>query len=103
MQLLTESEIEFATIEYLHAPPTVEELDELCTMLDVDPIGMMRTKEARFKELGLSKKDNRGRAEWQTLMADNPILIERPIVVISGRAVVGRPPENIHQILDSSQ
>lgn len=100
MQLLNEQEIDFSTVEYLKDPPTVEELDVICTLLDVEPLAMMRIKEARFKELGLSKKDDRSRAEWLTLMAENPILIERPIIVIDGRAVIGRPPENINQILN---
>ncbi len=102
MQLLTEHGIDFSTIEYLKNPLTVDELDALCTLLAVEPPAIMRTKESRFRELGLSKNDDRSRSEWLTLMADNPVLMERPIVVINGRAVVGRPPENIHQILDSS-
>ena len=100
LQLLTEQEVDFSTIEYLKEPPTVDELDTICSMLDVEPLAMMRTNEARFKELGLSKNDERSRREWLTLMADNPILIERPIIVIDGRAVIGRPPENINQILN---
>lgn len=100
LQLLTEHSVDFTTIEYLENPPTVEELDGFCTMLGVEPLALIRTKEVRFKELGLSKKDDRSRTEWLTLMAENPILIERPIVIVDGNAVIGRPPENILTLLN---
>ena len=60
---------------------------------------MIREKEDRFSELGLSVNDNRSRTEWIQIMVDNPILIERPIVVNDNKAVLGRPPENVIEIL----
>ena len=59
----------------------------------------MRTNEVRFKELGLSKNDKRSRDEWMSILADNPILIERPIVVSGDQAVLGRPPENVLELI----
>jgi arsenate reductase (glutaredoxin) len=86
-------------VEYLSATPSVDELDRVCAMLGKEPLEIMRTKEARFGELGLSKQDERGRAEWIAIMADNPILIERPIVINRNRAAIGRPPEAVLAIL----
>jgi len=63
------------------------------------PLDVTRTKEALFKELSLSKKDTRSESEWLRLLADNPKLIERPIVVHGNRVVLGRPPENVLDIL----
>ena len=58
----------------------------------------MRSKEAVFKELGLSSDTSREDAI--SAMAENPILIERPIVVRGRKAVIGRPPENVNDLLD---
>jgi len=58
----------------------------------------MRTKEAIFKDLNLAD-DSRSTQELLQAMVDNPILIERPIVVANNRAALGRPPERILDIL----
>lgn len=86
---------------YLEEPPTVAELGEICRRLGYEPTALLRTGEARFKELGLSVEDARSDAEWLELMVENPILIERPIVVNGEKAAIGRPPENVLQILAS--
>ena len=99
LQFLREREQEIKIIEYLRTPPTVEELDHILYQLDREPIEVIREKEDRFSELGLSANDNRSRAEWIQIMVDNPILIERPIVVNDNKAVLGRPPENVIEIL----
>ena len=99
LQLLRELEQEIKIVEYLRTPPTVEELDHILCQLDREPIEVIREKEDRFSELGLSANDNRSRAEWIQIMVDNPILIERPIVVNDNKAVLGRPPENVIEIL----
>lgn len=86
-------------VEYLKTPPSVEELDQICQMLGSDPTALIRSKEAQFKELGLSLKDQRSRQEWLELLVDNPALLERPIVVKDGKAALGRPPENVLALL----
>lgn len=82
---------------YLDDAPTVQELARTATLLGVSPVAMMRTKEARFAELGLSKSDDD--ALLLTAMAENPVLIERPIVFANGKAAIGRPPEDVLNIL----
>jgi arsenate reductase len=77
----------------------VEELDRILQLLGKEPLAVTRTQEKLFKELGLSKTDERSRAEWLQLLHDNPKLIERPIVVHDGRAAIGRPPEDVRAIL----
>jgi len=99
LKLLRERGIEPEIVEYLKYPPSVDRLDELCTLLGREPLCIMRVKEARFKELGLSKADERSRRQWLELMHDNPILMERPIVVTNGKAALGRPPESVEDIL----
>ena len=99
LALLQERDLDIITVAYLESPPSIEELDRICQALDVEPLGLMRTKEKRFTELGLDKGDQRSRQEWLQLMVDNPILIERPIVVIGDKAAIGRPLENVLNIL----
>lgn len=99
LSIIEETTEDVDIIEYLQDVPSAEELDELCTLLGAEPLEIIRTKEDRFKELGLSKRDERSREDWLKLMVENPILIERPIVVRGGKAVMGRPPENVFEIL----
>ncbi len=86
-------------IPYLDTPPTAETLLKLCHQLNCHPIKLMRTQEARFEELGLNNDDERSDLAWCQLMADNPILIQRPIVIRDNHVVIGRPPENVLDLL----
>jgi len=86
-------------VEYLKEPPTAEDLDRICRLLDAEPVALVRTGEPRLKELGISVRDDLTRSEWLDILASNPILIQRPIVIMGDRAVVGRPPENVASIL----
>ena len=99
LEALTEKGVTPEIIEYLDNPPTTEELDQICTLLNIEPLALIRTKENQFKELGLSKADTRPRQEWLQLMIQNPILIERPILVTETQAAIGRPLENILAII----
>lgn len=99
LDLLRQHKIEPQIIRYLEDPPTAERLDALCRAMGVEPLDIMRTKEPLFKELGLTKKDVRERSEWLKILAANPKLIERPIVVRAGEVVIGRPPERVLEIL----
>jgi len=101
LALLQSQGLELPIIDYLQHPPSPEVLLAICQVLGCAPLELMRTGEARFKELGLSKQDTRSPAEWCQLMHDNPSLIERPLVVYQGRAALGRPPENVLNILSA--
>ena len=100
LALLEERHLEVEIIDYQSDPPTVEELEKICRMLGRNPLQIMRTKEARFKELGLTLGDRRSTREWLELIVENPILLERPIVVHGGRAALGRPPEQVLEVFD---
>jgi arsenate reductase (glutaredoxin) len=86
-------------INYLETPPTAEELDRLLRQLGMEPGQIVRTGEERYEELGLAARPPASRAEWLRILAENPILIERPIVTDGQRAVIGRPPENVRKLL----
>lgn len=94
LELLRERGIEPTIIEYLKAPPTVEELDAILQQLGFEPRALMRKTEAIYREAGLDNP-NLDRAALIASMAAHPVLIERPIVVARGKAAIGRPPENV--------
>jgi arsenate reductase len=97
--ILEEAGIEFEERKYLEAPPTAQELDQVLTALGKEPWDIARMGEDVAKELRL-KDEPHDRNRWIELMVANPILIERPIIIASdGRAVVGRPPEAVKQLL----
>lgn len=97
--ILQDLQVNIEEIVYLETPPTADELTNILKMLDKNAIEIIRTGEKRFKELGLNKSDNKSNQQWIDIMVNNPILIERPIVVAKGKAVIGRPPENVLTIL----
>jgi len=99
LALLEERNLDIEIIEYLKDAPTMVEIDALLVALGKEPLEVIRTGEKLFKELGLSKKDERSRTEWIKIMSENPILMERPIVVNNGKAALGRPPENVLAII----
>ena len=86
-------------VEYLKTAPSLSELQAACQGLDVPATAIIRHKEALFSELGLSLKDQRSDEAWLQILADNPKLIEHPIVRIGGRYAIGRPPENVNALL----
>jgi arsenate reductase len=97
LALLQERGAEVELRRYLEDAPSVAELRAMLAQLGGTPIEMMRPGEARFKELGLTRE-----SDPETLiaaMADNPILIERPIAIAGNRAVIGRPPEALLTLL----
>jgi len=96
--LLQEAGIDPQVIEYLKTPPGVDELNAILDKLGVEPPAVMRFEEAIAKQLGLAKTDSRSRAEWLTLIAEHPILLQRPIVVHGTQARLGRPPEAVREL-----
>ncbi len=98
LQLLRDSGVEPTVVEYLKEPPSAEELDALVKKLGIEPAELFRKKEALFKELGLAGKEL-SRDEALKTLAENPKLIERPVVVKGRKAVIGRPPENVNDLL----
>ena len=86
-------------VRYLEVPPTAAELAAIVRKLDMRPEQLVRKGENVFKATyaGRTLTD----AEWIEAMVQNPILIERPIVVKGTRAVIGRPPERALTLLDN--
>ena len=98
LQLLKDRGVEPVIIEYLKAPPSVEELTDILIKLGIQPRDLIRKQEAEYKSNGLDNKELDNDSILR-VMVENPILIERPIVVANNKAVIGRPPENVLDLL----
>jgi arsenate reductase len=97
LQILKENGVEVEVIEYLKHVPTEAELKKLLMQLNLKPVDIVRTSEPFFKERlkGLTMNDE----EWIQIMVENPKLIQRPIVVKNNKAVLGRPPEKVLDLI----
>jgi len=97
LAILEDSKLKFKTIKYLETPISEKELEEIISLLAVAPIDLVRKNEAIWKEnyKGKTLTDH----EIISAMVHNPKLIERPIIINNGKAVIGRPPEIIKTIL----
>ncbi|MEW5757772.1 MAG: arsenate reductase (glutaredoxin) [Pseudomonadota bacterium] len=98
LQLLDENGVAPEVIEYLKTPPSKTELIKLLKMLKLKPRELMRAKDDLYRELNLDDP-TLSDDDLIKAMAAHPALIERPIVVHNGKAVIGRPPEKILEIL----
>lgn len=97
--LLTERGVGFDEVRYLDTPPSPEALRALVARLGLPPRALLRTSEAAYTALGLGDTA----LPDETLiaaMSAHPQLIERPILVVGERAVIGRPPERVLELLD---
>jgi arsenate reductase len=97
--LLEEKGIEAEVVKYLDTPPSREEIIAVLKMLGITARELMRTKEDIYKTLDLKNENDENRLI--DAMVSNPKLIERPIVIKDGKAVIGRPIENIINILNT--
>ncbi len=97
LKLLESKGIAPEIVLYLEKPPTKRELKQVINLLGIKPIDLIRKGESEFKEnfKGKTLSDD----EWIDAMLEFPKLIERPIVITNGKAALGRPPENVLEIL----
>ena len=97
LDILEQKGIKPEIIEYLKSTPSKEELIELLAMLGMKPLELIRKNETIYKEKykGQDLTDD----QWIEAMLEHPILIERPIVVKDGKAIIARPAEKILEFL----
>jgi arsenate reductase (glutaredoxin) len=97
LEMLNDRGLSPIIIEYLSTPPDRATLKSILNKLNFEPRQLMRSTEAIFAELNLSRPDLSADSLIDA-MVENPILIERPIVVYGDKAAIGRPPENINAL-----
>ena len=98
LTLIQEKGEEVEIIEYLKNPPTFEDLELILVKLAISPIDLIRNKEEIWEEeyKGKELKDD----EIIQAMVNHPKIMERPIVINGMKAIIGRPPENVLEIID---
>lgn len=97
-KLLRESGTPFEKVNYYIEPLTKKKLTELIRKMNIKPRDLLRKSEPIYKELGLAK-DEFSDSELVELMIEHPDLLQRPIVERGDRAVLGRPTENVKELL----
>lgn len=97
LEILKNSGKDFQIVNYLENTPTKAELKSIINLLDIKPIDLVRKNEAIWKANYKNKELNDDIII--NAMLENPKLIERPIVINDNKAVIGRPPENILNII----
>ena len=95
--ILEDEGTSFEVVEYLKTPLKQNEIKDLLIKLDLKAEDIIRKGEKLFKENYKGKTISE--SEWLKILAENPILIERPIFVKGDKAVVGRPPEKVLDLL----
>ena len=98
LELIRAQGIEPTIIEYLNTPPSEKTLQHILKQLHLTARELLRKNETLYKELHLADTTLTEKQLVQQMIA-HPILIERPIVIANDKAVIGRPPENVLEIL----
>lgn len=98
LELIRSKGVEPEIVLYMEDTPSVEDIQDVLRMLGMKPMDIVRQKEPEFKEhfAGANELTD---IQLIELMRLYPKVIERPIVVNRGRAIIGRPPENVLEVL----
>tara|TARA_B100001250_G_C19333217_1_gene585656 strand:- start:114 stop:452 length:339 start_codon:yes stop_codon:yes gene_type:complete len=97
LKIIESKNIQFEIIEYLKNPINKSELRQILKFLNIPAIELIRKNESIYKEKYKEKKFSNN--EWLDIICDNPILMERPIILKDNQAIIGRPPEKVLNLL----
>jgi len=95
---LRDAGVDFSKVNYYIEPLTKEKLSELISKMKIKPRDLLRKSEPVYRELGLAK-DDFSDDQLISLMVEHPDLMQRPIVERGSKAVLGRPTENVDELL----
>ena len=96
LSILEEHQVQIDTIDYMKSPPDAETLRAILAKLGGPAKQLLRQNEKEYKELRLA---HAGDEEIVAAIAANPNLLQRPIIVSTAQAVIGRPPEKVLTVL----
>jgi arsenate reductase len=97
LEILQEKNIPHEVRWYLAEPLSIAELQSLLIKLNVPPSELVRTSEPLYTQQYVGK--NITEDEWLTILSENPILIQRPIIEKGDKAIIARPPERVYEII----
>lgn len=98
LQILADHQLTPEIINYLETPPSRQELASIIKMLGISVRELVRNTEAVYQDAGLDD-DSLNDDEILTAISENPILMQRPVVISGDRAVLGRPPARVLEII----
>ncbi|HEU5143986.1 MAG TPA: ArsC/Spx/MgsR family protein [Dermatophilaceae bacterium] len=98
MEGIEKARVEAEVVDYLRHPLDAAALEELLDMLE-DPATDLVRRDAHFKELGLTEADVQTREQVIAVLTEHPRLMQRPVIVKGGRAIIGRPKERVGPFL----
>ena len=98
LELLVEEGREVRVLEYLKAPPSLAQLEDLLACLNMPARNVVRTSDALYRETDFDA-ETADEPDWRKLLVDHPALLQRPILVAGKAAVIGRPPERVLDLL----
>lgn len=99
LEILKEKGVDPGVVNYLDTPPDRATLERILDCIPDEPAALVRYDDKKFKELGLRAADYATRDAVISLLLEHPALMQRPVVFVGERAVIGRPPENVLDLL----
>jgi len=98
LKIIESKNINFEIVQYLKKPISKSELRNILKLLNIPPIELIRKNESVYKNFFKGK--DLSNDQWLDVLCENPILIERPIVIKDNQALIGRPPEKVLNLFD---
>lgn len=99
LAILKERGIDAEVVRYLDTPPDRATIERILDAIDDEPVALVRTDDPRFRAAGLTRADVASREQVVEVLAAHPEVMQRPVVVRGDRAVIGRPPERVLDLL----
>ena len=100
MDILKSRGIEPEIVDYTKQPPNEETLRQLLRALGLEAEQLVRKNDQSFKDMQLGDK-KLSSEEWLNILLENPSLLQRPIIMVGEKAIIGRPPEQVLELLDN--
>lgn len=98
LKILQDNNRQAEVIEYLHEPPNKQDLAKIIKMLGISPRQLLRTTEPEYKDAGLDD-ESISDEHITAAICRNPVLLQRPIVIQGNKAIIGRPPSKVLEII----
>ena len=99
MKILNQSKKQYEIVDYINNGISDNEISIILESLSMDIIDIIRVNDKKFKDLNLSTKDMENEKILMEKIIENPIILQRPIILKNGKGVIGRPPEKIFDLI----